>query len=39
MIKLFQKLILTPNYMQKFYIDEEEVMKGWVIMLSQIRTY
>ena len=29
MIKLFQKLTLTPNYMQKFYIEEEAVMKDW----------
>ena len=39
MIKLFQKLILTLNYMQKFYIEEEAVMRGWVIMLDQIKTY
>ena len=28
MIKLFQKLMSTLNYMQKFYIEEEVAMKG-----------
>ena len=38
MIKLFQKLTLTLNYMQKFYIEEEAVMRDWVDYDSQIKT-
>ena len=39
MIKLFQKLPLTQIYMLKSYIEEVAVMRGWVIMSVQIKTY
>ena len=39
MIKLFQKLAITHNYTQKFYIEEEAVMRDWVITLVLIGTY
>ena len=39
MIKLFQKLMSTLNYMQKFYIGEEGAMKDWATTLVQIKIY